>query len=159
MPPPHRLCDFDLENRVRMNWEWIDEDKLHFAERAKRMMMITDEDILRADEDLSVYLNEEKQEDYEQSSYRKIVARYFVEKILSFEDYRMKSMFPELLCRKQRMTMNSSYPSLIAIQEEEEKCEMALNVTSVLSNETWIGDTGASVHMKTTLDGMSELKK
>ena len=57
MPPPHRLCDFDLENRVRMNWEWSDADKLHFAERAKRMMMITDEDILRIDEDLSVYLN------------------------------------------------------------------------------------------------------
>ena len=53
------------------------------------------------------------------------------------------------------MILNRSYPSLIAA---EENITLSMSANDTIKKDMWIGDTGASVHMCNSLDGLVETR-
>ena len=80
---------------------------------------------------------------------------FFREKIETLRDFRVQPMFAERLCRQQRMILNRSYPSLVAA---EENLALSMSNNEKIVKNMWIGDTGASVHMCNSLDGLVETR-
>ena len=104
--------------------------------------------------EISTHIDENKTEDFDAESRKMIEVRYFIEKVITFEDYRMHSSYEAMITRQQRRIFQ--HWTFVAQNEEM----MALSgIKSNPSSTMWIGDTGASCHMSNNDVGLFETRK
>ena len=87
-------------------------------------------------------------QDFDEISRKIVMVRYFSRNIKSFKDYRAHHNFPELISLKQREILRHTHLSLVV---------HALSAIST-DRDIWVGDTGASCHMRRSLRGMTKLR-
>ena len=93
---------------------------------------------------------EEKVEDFDEISRKMMMVRYFSKNIKNFKDYRTHHNFPELVSLKQREILGHTHLSLVV--------HALATSTSSADRDIWVGDTGASCHMRRSLKGMTKLR-
>ena len=148
-PEPHEVSDQELLRRMMVPGEYTEDGRRAVTDMLQRVLGITNEDVVSYDRmTTTTVFNEEKLEVFDTRSTHILTIRYYVNEILTFQDYRMSKNFSLLLVCRQREVLTSN--SLVAI----EFLYTALSgryEQDVLSDEIWIGDTGASCHMCTSM--------
>ena len=99
--------------------------------------------------------NESKIEDYDDRSWFIVQKNYYDEIMRTGNDYWINLMFQERIAMEQR-SVRSNFSLIAAMEKNEEHAFVKLN--DKLTKEVWVGDTGASCHMRSSLSGMFDLK-
>ena len=148
-PLAHRLNDFDLEDRIVQDFGWDPEHRFSHMKYLKGLLKINNEDV-----------REQHDNDPSSISDEGIRAKYFIDMMITGIDYRTHNLFSEMISKEQRKVIKGKFPSLIAMQETEELACNGMKVSQdFLTDNIWIGDTGASCHMRSSLKGMYDLRK
>ena len=155
-PDPHEVSDQELLRRMMMRGEYNEDSRRTVTDMLMRVLGISNEDVTSCERvEMSTMINEEKIEIYDEMSLHMTMTRYCVNEILTFRDYRMDANFSLLLvCRQREVVTTYSFVAIdfmcTALSGAHRK--------DILSDDTWIGDTGASCHMCTSMRGMYDMR-
>ena len=93
-PEPQEVSDQELLRRMLMPGEYNEDGRKYVTEMLQRVLKISDEDMISCKRmRTTTIFNEEKMEVFGDMSLHMTMVKYYVSKILIFEDYRMSANF------------------------------------------------------------------
>ena len=144
---------------VYQNDHWKDEDKTCYVERVIKIINHSpnsNRDIKYHGEALLTFYNKSKIEDYDDLSWHMVRSKFYDKQMRSGIDYRINFLFQEQIeIMQQKIT---TIFSLIAAMKNNEEDAFNMPASNILTTEVWIGDTGASCHMQSSIAGMFDFK-
>ena len=158
-PEAYRLTNFALRERFfRYQHDvWPNDQISRYAKHVMDKIEYSTNDNDRIEEqDLSTFYDESKIEDYDERSWKIVRNNYYEGKMRTGNDYRIDLMFPERIAMRQREITDKNF-SLIAAMESNQEYAF-VKTSDKLTTEVWVGDTGASCHMRSSLAGMFDLE-